>query len=415
MNPENNYQQYQRTTVAYELTQWACGIGALGLVLTAAIMPGQHLHQTRAAAALGGIGLCIIGNSTRREYEEIANLTDNIRQAIAANAVAWTHTLTQPTRTALRQSQLTQESLNPLPLFDWTGLADSDEHPVIAIVSPMGGGKSRLAKWLAKHVLFPAQAVDLAAIDIYGRKKDWPTIAPTANEILELMRDDLLILESRECSYRDGANDFEPMFRIFEECPDTLSTLSQVKDAKRVYEPWLMKYATTTRKVKARLCLVSVKLAGATIGISAESRDDATIIFPGMKGISKAMGDDRMLKLGTKANQLLRERLLTSLEGLRHPALLFHQGQWYPASIPELDAHGNPAGQTYHPELAEYLDSLTSYLKSKGTITSRELKKNWGRNNGANAQTVDQLLSVLENYQKITHQDGIIEWRENAP
>ncbi|OUC15892.1 MAG: hypothetical protein B0A82_04505 [Alkalinema sp. CACIAM 70d] len=115
MNPENNYQQYQRTTVAYELTQWACGIGALGLVFTAAIMPGQHLHQTRAAAALGGIGLCIIGNSTRREYEEIASLTDNIRQAIAANAVAWTHTLTQPTRTALRQSQLSQESLNPLP------------------------------------------------------------------------------------------------------------------------------------------------------------------------------------------------------------------------------------------------------------------------------------------------------------
>ncbi|NJM48075.1 MAG: hypothetical protein HC860_19435 [Alkalinema sp. RU_4_3] len=124
-----------------------------------------------------------------------------------------------------------------------------------------------------------------------------------------MMREDLLILQSREASYRDGVDEFEPMFRIFEEAPDTLTTLNQTKDAtKTIVNPWTLKYTTTTRKVKARMCLVSVKLSGAEIGVGAKSRNDATIIFPGLKGIAKAMADTQMLKLGTKANQPLRDR-----------------------------------------------------------------------------------------------------------
>lgn len=403
--------QYLRTVLAYSLFQWSCGIGAVAAIVIATAVNSPYMHQIRAAVGIGTVGLCIMGNATRAEYENAIDITTRTRQALADNTVAWVHTTTQPTRSALRQTQTFTESLTPPPLFDWSEMANGDEHPVIAIVSPMGGGKSRLAKWLAKHVIFPASNVDIAAIDIYGRKKDWATVASTSPDILELMREDLLILQTREASYREGQDDFDPMFRVFEEAPDTLTTLNQVKDAtKNTVTPWVLKYTTTTRKVKARLCLISVKLAGAEIGLGAESRNDATVIFPGMKGIAKAMSDTQMLKLGTKANQALRERLLGALDGIRHPALIAHQGNWYPASIPELDAHGNTAGQTYHPELGEYLTSLTDYLKEHPEISNRDLKKNWGRNNGANAQTVDQLLAVLTNYQQISEDNGVIKW-----
>lgn len=408
--------QYLRTAFAYKVFQWGCGVGSIAAVAVVTTINTPLMHHIRAAVGIGAVGMCFIGSSTRDDYENAIDITVRTRQALADNTVAWVYSTTQPTRSALRQTQAFTESLSPPPLFDWNDMANGDEHPVIAIVSPMGGGKSRLAKWLAKHVIFPAANVDIAAIDIYGRKKDWDTVASTPQDILELMREDLLILQTREASYREGTDHFDPMFRIFEEAPDTLTTLSQVKDARNnTVTPWLLKYTTTTRKIKARMCLISVKLAGAEIGVSAESRNDATIIFPGLKGIAKAMGDTQMLKLGTKSNAAQRDRLLTALDGLRHPALIYHQGQWYPASIPELDAHGNTAGQTYHPELGEYLTSLTEYLQEHPEISNRDLKKTWGRNNGANAQTVDQLLAVLLNYQKITEENGLIKWLQRQP
>lgn len=415
MNPETLHSQYQKQALTHSGFQWLCGITALGLPLLVGII--SPTHPPRVAAGVAAVGAVILGNSSRKEYERLNDLSHRLGDAIALNTVNWVNALTQPTKTTLRQIQSnTDDPLNPLPLFDWGQLADGDEHPVIAIVSPMGGGKSRLAKWLARHVIYPGTNVDISAIDIYGRKKDWSTVASTAPEILELMTEDLVILQTREHQYREGAETFDPMFRIFEEAPDTLTTLGQVKDAnKNIVTPWLLKYTTTTRKVKARLCLVSVKLAGAEIGVSAESRNDSTIIFPGMKGIAKALGDERMLKLGTKANAPIRERLLNSLDGLRHPALVYHQGQWSPASIPELDSHGNAAGQAYHPELAEYINSLTAYLTEKEEISVRALKNAWGRNIGANAQTVDQLLAVLANYGRISQADGIVKWLGKIP
>jgi hypothetical protein len=414
-NPEQLHQQYQRQSLTHSAFQWLLGSVAIGLPLIVCTVTTSH--RARIGSGIAAIGCVILGNSSRQEYERITELSQRLGDAIAQNTVSWVNALTAPSKTTLRQIQSGQDDpLSPLPLFDWTQLADGDEHPVLAIVAPMGGGKSRLAKWIAKHVVFPAQAIDLAAVDIYGRKRDWPTVVSESVEVLELMREDLLILQSREGSYREGQDQFEPMFRVFEEAPDTLITLGQVKNATRdIVTPWLLKYTTTTRKVKGRLCLVSVKLAGAMIGISAETRDDATIIFPGLKGISKAMNDDRMLKLGTKANQPIRDRLLASVDGLRHPALIYHQGQWYPAAIPELDPHGNPAGLTYHPELSEYLDSLTAYLTEKQELPIRSLKNAWGRNAGANAQTVDQLLAVLENYGRISQENGIIKWLGKVP
>lgn len=414
-NPEQLHQQYQRQSLTHSAFQWLLGSVAIGLPLIVCTVTTSH--HARVGTGIASIGCVLLGNATRQEYERITELSQRLGDAIAANTNAWVHTLTAPSKTTLRQLQSdSTDALNPLPLFDWAQLADGDEHPVIAIVSPMGGGKSRLAKWLARHVIFPGRAVDIGAIDIYGRKTDWSTVVSTPEEILELMREDLVILSTREAAYRAGEDNFDPMFRIFEEAPDTLTTLSQIKDAhKLTVSPWIVKYTTTTRKVKARLCLISVKLAGAEIGVGAESRNDCTMVFPGMKGIAKAMADDRMLKLGTKANAPIRDRLLSSLDGLRHPALVYTQGQWYPASIPELDAHGNAAGQTYHPELAEYIDSLTAYLTARDEVVIRNLKKGWGRNIGANGQTVDQLLAVLENYGQISIENGIAKWVGKVP
>jgi hypothetical protein len=414
MNPETLHSQYQKQALTHSGFQWLCGLTALVLPLFVGII--SPTHPPRIAAGVAAVGAVILGNSNRKEYERLTDLSSRLGDAIALNTVNWVNALTQPTKTTLRQLQSDTDPLNPLPLFDWGQLADGDEHPVIAIVSPMGGGKSRLAKWLALHVIFPGRAVDIGAIDIYGRKKDWSTVVSTPGEILELMREDLVILSSRESAYRAGEDNFDPMFRIFEEAPDTLVTLGQIKDANKLtVSPWIVKYTTTTRKVKARLCLVSVKLSGAEIGVGAESRNDCTMIFPGMKGIAKAMADDRMLKLGTKANAPIRERLLSSIEGLRHPALVYTQGQWHPASIPELDAHGNAAGQTYHPELAEYIESLTEYLTERGEVPVKLLKSSWGRNSGANAQTVDQLIAVLLNYGQISLENGVAKWVGRIP
>lgn len=407
--------QYQQTALSYSLMQWGCGVGALALVSISAMIKHPAMHQIRAAAGIGAIGLTIVGNSSRKDYEDAIVAGDRVTKVLTDNTIAWIHASTQPTRQSLKQSTITGEAIPVMPLFDWSGLQDADEHPVLAIISPMGGGKSRLAKWLARHICFPGTNPDIGAIDIYGRKSDWNAIASTPPDILAMMTEDLLVLSSREKSYREGQDSFSPIFRVLEETPDVLASIQTDKASRDLVDRWFTKYTTTTRKVKARLCLISVKMSGVESGLGAESRDNSTVIFPGLKGCSKAMTDQRMLKLGTKANAALRESLLNALNGIRHPALVFHQGQWYPASIPELDGHGNPSGQSYHPELSDYLEPLCEYLKEKGEISSRDLKKSWGRNNGANAQTLDQLLDILQNYQKITYEQGHVKWISNTP
>jgi hypothetical protein len=54
------------------------------------------------------------------------------------------------------------------------------------------------------------------------------------------------------------------------------------------------------------------------------------------------VSDSRILKLGARRNQALKDRLLESLAGVDRPALIYSGGQWYPAIIPDLDENGNP-------------------------------------------------------------------------
>jgi hypothetical protein len=234
---------------------------------------------------------------------------------------------------------------------------------------------------------------------------------------------------------------------------------------------WVTKASTVARKVKARLCLVSVRLSGAEIGVSAEARNDATVIFPGKKGIAKAMSDDRIFKLGAKQNKELRETLAATLATVKRPALVLAGGQWFPASIPELDGLGDPTGyqatsiapaqqlpqvtpepmddrarleamfrsdaEAWHPsELEEPLNfdalligwaysngenpaagdidtlkSLALYCQKKGEVFTSLIESSWARNNSISRSLARDFLGALLDLKLIENDGDRVVWR----
>lgn len=339
---------YKRLTAIHSLYQIvlvgsaiAVTCGSLALTQT-----WKNRDSVRAACALVGVGLCLIADAERKDKKWSEQTAKRVDEVLSYNAAAWTNALTRPSESTMRLLSAQSHTPGTIPLFDWSDLQDPDEHPTFAIISPMGGGKSRLAKYLTKHVLFPGGQPSIQAIDIYGRKKDWQEaeLVTEHNSMLKYLESDLEEIESRVSLYRSGQDDFQPIYTILEEAPDTLRTLIGLNGGKDLVNNWVTKRTTVARKVKSRLCLVSVRLSGAEIGVSAEARNDSTVIFPGAKGIAKAMSDDRIFKLGARQNQELREQLQASLNGVKRPALIYSCGQWFPASIPELDPEGNPPG-----------------------------------------------------------------------
>ena len=347
------YRQASRAAVIQSTIQWGCGISALALTIGSIIgthpLPLKKAAPIVSASCLLGLGLVFMAESCRRDYETAIETEARMRQVLGYNSAAWLNLMTQPNRTALRQVEAVSTNRPALTLFDWHELADGDDHPTLAIISKMGGGKSRLAKFLARHILFPGQSPELRAIDIYGRGRDWQdaTLVTDHGAMVEMMKQDIQTIGDRVELYREGQDEFNPLFWVFEEAPDTIGTLRKSsKENDALVTAWFTKATTVARKVKARLCLVSVRLSGAEIGVSAEARNDATVIFPGHKGIAKAMADDRIFKLGAKQNRETREQLTAALEGVKRPALVYADGKWYPASIPELDVAGNPIDKT---------------------------------------------------------------------
>jgi hypothetical protein len=315
-------------------------------------------------------------------------------------------------------------------LFDWTRLQNADEHPVLAIIAPMGGGKSRLAKYLAKHVLYPNEEPEITVYDIYGKVQDW-TDAKLVTEpgaMIDQMNNQLKVITQSIAAYRQGQTNFSPKFTIFEEAPGTLPKLKSFK--KSPVEEWLNQYTTVTRKVRDRLCLISVRAGGVAIGTGAEARDDCTIIFAGWRGVGKATKDTSILKLGTRQNQQLRERLEAKIKGLKHPALIYVDGHWFAGSIPELDEFGNPIESQISPkespvqtesdfmpsepddvsEIPRELRPIAAYIEERGTITLRALKKNFGCNNKLSSQDIDHQIDMLQEWLLITIEDGQIKW-----
>jgi hypothetical protein len=327
-----------------------------------------HFLAKSAAVGILVISLCLLAGGSRSQTPEFrlwlfgsslatAFLSRQIHK-IAIDAerqfddsrdislTNWQNQLFKRTRDEKLTLELQPAPAEPerMPLFEWAQLQDEDEHPVIAIVAPMGGGKSRLARYLAKYAIFDKHP-QIIALDIYARDSDWDFAAVEYSQMLAVMKADLEEISDRIPRYRANESNFEPRFRVLEEAVDTLPEVRSLdKHSGEIVDDWLRKHVSVARKIGYRLCLVSVKLNGTNIGIGAESRDDATVIFAGIKGVAKAMSDIRYLKLGTQQNAELRSRLQASLNGVKRPALIFANGEWHPAAIPDLTDSGDPIG-----------------------------------------------------------------------
>jgi hypothetical protein len=354
----------------------AVGMVAVALLLLAG---GSRSAAPESRLWLYGtaLGVALLSRSVHTIAKDHNELFSDARDISLTN---WQNQLfkrTRPAETVLATQIIEPETaVSSLPLFQWSALADEDEHPVIAVVAPMGGGKSRLVKYLAKYAMFDTQP-QIVALDIYARSADWPDAATDHASMLQLMTNDLEDLQIRIPQYRSGITDFAPRVRVLEEAVDSLPSISRIsKPAASIVTDWLTKHVSVARKVKYRLMLVSVKLGGTDIGIGAESRDDATIIFPGQKGIAKAFSDIRYLKLGTQQQTKLRDHLRITLDGLDRPALVYHSGSWFPASIPELSAAGDPIGMApmlmaaspvpdFNPEMMAAIAALCDRLEGK--------------------------------------------------
>jgi hypothetical protein len=315
-------------------------------------------------------------------------------------------------------------------LFDWTRLQNADEHPILAIVAPMGSGKTLLLKWLAKHVLYPGEEPELTIYDIYGKVMDWAnaTLVTESREMVEQMKIQLRSIDQSVAAYRKGQTKFPSKLTIFEEAPGTLPKLKEFKNSP--VTDWINQYTTVTRKIRDRLCLVSVRAGGVAIGTGAEARDDCTIIFVGRRGVAKATKDTSILKLGTKQNSSVREALQTKLKGIKHPALIYTDGRWFAGSIPELDDLGNPIDSSnsqdeaplqteadFMPsepedvsEIPRELRPIAAYIQERGTIKLRNLKKSFGCNNGFNSEAIDHQIDMLQEWLLIKVDGDQISW-----
>jgi hypothetical protein len=245
-----------------------------------------------------------------------------------------------------------------LPLFDWERLKDADRHPILAMIAKMGGGKSILVKWLGKHIL----SGQITVFDVYSSKQSWKgcKVLFDFEDMIREMAVDNLGIKDDVAAFRDGKRDFPSRLMVLEEGKSTMVRLQKLRPSRelidelkeldsptnpaRIVEEWRLNYESLTRKIRRRLCLVSTNMNAEILGINAETRDEITLIFPGTQGIAKAFKDTSMLKLGAKQNAALRDTLARSLQGIAHPALIYHDGEWFPAQVPELNEDGDPVG-----------------------------------------------------------------------
>lgn len=249
-----------------------------------------------------------------------------------------------------------QPLINGIDWFDFNELKDCDMYPVIAVIGGMGAGKSKLLKWLSKHVFL---SKDVRACDSFGRKSEWKmaTIYPKPENIYQMMEADLEDIEIESDQYRDGKSSFPERLTILEEAPDTLSSLRKYQrsiwrskpknEREDVIEDWLLKALTYNRKLRRRSAFVSVSMS-ATEFIPAEHRNKAVTLFPGT-AIDEAMTDIHYYRLGTAQNAKLRDDLRVVLSQVQNPCLIYCKGRWFPAALPALTLEGDPVGQSAPP------------------------------------------------------------------
>lgn len=275
--------------------------------------------------------------------------------------------------------------------FRWEQLKDADQHPVLGLVGGQGAGKSSLVKYLVKHVIFEGiPELDAVALDMFGSEEEWGfAVVCEPADICDQMYDDIEEIKKRTKAYRQGVRKFTPLVRVFEESKDTIPEIKALGKAQaRLLGSWQRKFGSATRKLKGRAIYVNTLFDAASLGMTAGERNAITIIFPGEKGIAAAMTDTHILKLGIASRSGLREQLQRSLKKLKRPALVYCNGKWYTAEVPELNEQGSLAQSVAVPtnnpsvsksetkSLANYADKTASDFKVSDAL-GEPLKTIW--------------------------------------
>jgi dephospho-CoA kinase len=243
-------------------------------------------------------------------------------------------------------SEIIEPTISSPLLFNWKDLADNDKYPVIGLVGSQGAGKSRLVKYLVKHIICEEiLSYDAIALDMFGNEKQWGfKVVPTPAQMACQMEDDLDEIETRTFDYREkDKRVFVPLIRIFEESRDSIPEIQALgKDEAKILADWQRKFASLTRKLGARVFYVNTQFDADAMNMKAHARNSITLIFPGEMGIAAAMSDTQILKLGVNANDDLRAKLNRLIRKLTRPALIYHANRWYVGEVPELNEEGNP-------------------------------------------------------------------------
>lgn len=327
------------------LSQWALALVSVGLCV--ALTSDRVPTSLKTALAVGCLSTSVAASVSSREFWKLSNKDEDAEDL---SHDAWQTYVYKGLRSAEVVSEAQEEisEATEVPRFSWEELRFTDRHPVIVLVAPMGSGKTRVVKFFAR--ILDAQ-IDIH--DIYGRPQEWEgcKLFTTYEDMASRMEQDNQAVEREIAQYREGRDEFPGRITVLEEGVATIGVLSADKTAKPIVEQWLRLYTTVTRKLNRRLILTSVFLQGQDMGLGAKGRNTATIIFPGKAGCALALKDQTMLKLGTGQFKEVREGLERAIASLERPALVYHQGTWYAASIPELDESGVVKGSNPGPYL----------------------------------------------------------------
>ncbi len=223
--------------------------------------------------------------------------------------------------------------------FDWSVLTDRDGCPCVAIVGNPGSGKSVLTTYLITKY-FPGSTVAVYDTDckpdewrglrVVGRRGNWEAIE-------EAMVDDLALLRKRTQLRGEGQDVGGEEVRVVEEFPTLAADLepSDRRQANTATE-WLKRITRRGRKYKFKVFLVSQSWSVRGLQIEGEGdlRKAFTVIFLG------SYAHDALKTC--EPNLQRREAIRYWLQQQQRPAIALHQGQVYPAIIPDFPPEQTP-------------------------------------------------------------------------
>ena len=325
-------------------------IPILGASRTAQNALDESLKSLDDASILDSEEQAVEDDSDELEDEEFLEETDEIYETDEVVENEESEKISSEKLKSEESEEISEEIIEPIIssplLFNWKNLRDNDKYPVIGLVGSQGAGKSRLVKYLVKHIICEGiSQYDAIALDMFGNEKQWGfKVVSTPAQMACQMEDDLDEIETRTFDYREkDKRDFVPLIRIFEESRDGIPEIQALgKEEAKVLTDWQRKFASLTRKLAGRIFYVNTQFDAEAMNMKANARNSITLIFPGEMGIAAAMSDTQILKLGASGNDDKRAKLSRLIRKLKRPALIYHGSRWYVGEVPELEELGNP-------------------------------------------------------------------------